>query len=92
MNVGSIKRSGGKCALCIRWDPGWLLVISDLILAILIYYYNVTVCLLQGMVKLGYISNVQDFELRVSLPGRLVGITPITNVSTPYTSALKVYT
>ena len=69
-----------------------MLVISDLILAILIYYYNVTVCLLQGMVMLGYISDVQDFELRVSLPGRLVEITRITNVSTPYTSALKVYT
>jgi len=45
--------------------------------------------LAEGMVMLGYISDVQDFELRVSLPGRLVGIIPITNVSTPYTSALK---
>jgi len=45
--------------------------------------------LAEGMVMLGYISDVQDFELRVSLPGRLVGIIPITNISTPYTAALK---
>lgn len=45
--------------------------------------------LAEGMVMLGYISDVQDFELRVSLPGRMVGIVPITNISTPYTAALK---
>ena len=42
------------------------------------------------MVILGVVSEVQDFELRVSLPGRLVGTVPITNISTPYTTALKV--
>ena len=43
------------------------------------------------MTILGFISEVQDFELRVSLPGRLVGTVPITNISGPYTAALKVY-
>ena len=43
------------------------------------------------MVLLGVVSNVEDLELRVSLPGRLVGVVPLTNVSPAYTAALEVY-
>ena len=32
---------------------------------------------------------ISDLHLLVSLPGRIVGKVPITNVSTPYTEALK---
>lgn len=42
----------------------------------------------EGMNVLGCVSSVGDYELKVSLPGRLVGTVPITHVSKAYTKAL----
>ncbi len=43
----------------------------------------------EGMVLLGVVSSVTEFQLRVSLPGHLVGTVGITAVSKPYTKALR---
>jgi len=43
----------------------------------------------EGQVVLGVISQVLEFELKVSLPGRLVGTIPITNVSPALTARLR---
>jgi len=45
--------------------------------------------LLEGQVLLGFVSQVLEFELKVSLPGHLVGSVPITNISTAYTTRLR---
>ncbi|KAK2709533.1 hypothetical protein QYM36_013261 [Artemia franciscana] len=51
---------------------------------------NLTHNLLSADMKiLGKIMAISDLHLLVSLPGRIVGKVPITNVSTPYTEALK---
>jgi hypothetical protein len=41
------------------------------------------------MVLLGVVQEVQEFELRVSLPGHLQGCVPITNISPAYTAYLR---
>ncbi len=43
----------------------------------------------KGMVLLGCVSSVGEYELRVSLPGHLVGTVPATSISKPYTEALR---
>ncbi len=43
----------------------------------------------RGMVVLGCVSSVGEYELKVSLPGHLVGSVAITDVSGPYTKALQ---
>jgi len=43
----------------------------------------------EGQVLLGFISQVLEFELKISLPGHLVGTVPITNISTTYTTRLR---
>ena len=39
----------------------------------------------EGMILLGCISQVSECDLKVSLPGNLVGTVPISNISEPYT-------
>ncbi len=43
----------------------------------------------KGMVLLGCVSSVADYELKVSLPGHLVATVPITNISKPYSQLLR---
>ena len=43
----------------------------------------------EGQVLLGWVSAVKEFELRISLPGQLVGTVPITNLSPAYTARLR---
>ena len=43
----------------------------------------------EGHVLLGFVSQVLEFELRVSLPNQLVGTVPITNISPAFTSRLR---
>jgi len=43
----------------------------------------------EGQVLLGFVSQVLEFELKISLPGHLVGTVPITNISTAYTTRLR---
>ncbi|XP_023328574.1 protein RRP5 homolog isoform X2 [Eurytemora carolleeae] len=43
----------------------------------------------QGMVLSGVVSEVAEFEVRISLPGHLVASLPITNISSAYTDALR---
>jgi len=43
----------------------------------------------EGQVLLGFISQVLEFELKISLPGHLVGTVPITNISPAYTTRLR---
>ena len=45
--------------------------------------------LTEGLRVLARISEVRDLELKLSLPGRLVAVVPITKISNPYTEALK---
>ena len=45
--------------------------------------------LTEGLKVLARISEVRDLELKLSLPGRLVAVVPITKISNPYTDALK---
>ncbi len=47
--------------------------------------------LTEGLVVLGCVSHVAEYDLKVSLPGRLVGRLPITAVSRPYTKALEAH-
>ena len=46
----------------------------------------------EGLVLLGYISQIQEFELKVSLPGHLVASLPITNISPAFTSRIRAAT
>ena len=46
----------------------------------------------EGQVMLGFISQVLEYELKVSLPGHLVGSVPITNISTDFTNRLRTAT
>ena len=41
------------------------------------------------MVLLGLVQEVQEFQLRVSLPGHLQGAVPITSISPAYTAYLR---
>jgi ribosomal protein S1 len=41
------------------------------------------------MLVLGCVYEVQDYNVLVSLPGRLIGNVPVTNISSPYTKYLK---
>ena len=43
----------------------------------------------QGMVLLGLVQAVEEFQVRVSLPGHLQGCVPITNISPAYTAFLR---
>ena len=43
----------------------------------------------EGQVLLGFISHILEYELKVSLPGHLVGSVPITNISTDFTNRLR---
>jgi len=43
----------------------------------------------EGQVLLGFVSQVTEFEVKVSLPGHLVGTVPITNISPAFTSRLR---
>ena len=43
----------------------------------------------EGQLLLGFISQVQEYELKVSLAGHLVGSVPITNISTVFTNRLR---
>ena len=43
----------------------------------------------EGLKVLGRISEVRDLSLKLSLPGRLVALVPITEISKVYTEALK---
>ena len=43
----------------------------------------------EGQVLLGFISQILEYELKVSLPGHLVGSVPITNISTDFTNRLR---
>lgn len=45
--------------------------------------------LTEGFQTLARISEIKDLEIKLSLPGRLVAHVPITQISTPYTEALK---
>ena len=45
-----------------------------------------------GLVLLGHVSQVLEFELRVSLPGHLVGSLPITNISPAFTARIRAAT
>ena len=45
-----------------------------------------------GQLLLGFVSQVLDYEVKVSLPGHLVGSVPITNISTDFTSRLRAAT
>jgi rRNA biogenesis protein RRP5 len=46
----------------------------------------------EGQTLLGSIFQIGDYDMKVSLPGRLVGTLPITAVSRPYTRALEAIT
>ena len=46
----------------------------------------------EGLVLLGYISQIQEFELKVSLPGHLVASLPITNISPAFTARIRAAT
>jgi hypothetical protein len=41
------------------------------------------------MVLLGVVQEVQEFQLKVSLPNHLQGIVPITSISPAYTAYLR---
>ena len=41
---------------------------------------------------LGFVSQIQEFQLKISLPGRLVGALPITNISPALTARLRAAT
>jgi ribosomal protein S1 len=41
------------------------------------------------MLVLGCVYEVQEYNVLVSLPGRLIGHVPVTNISPPYTKYLK---
>jgi len=43
----------------------------------------------EGQVLLGFVSQILEFELKISLPGHLVGTVPITNISSAYTTRLR---
>jgi hypothetical protein len=43
----------------------------------------------EGMLVLGCVYEVQEYNVLVSLPGRLIGHVPVTNISSPYTQYLK---
>ena len=43
----------------------------------------------EGQILLGFISQILEYELKVSLPGHLVGSVPITNISTDFTNRLR---
>ena len=43
----------------------------------------------EGLVLLGFVSQVGEFELQISLPGQLRGTVPITNISPAFTSRLR---
>ena len=45
--------------------------------------------IVEGMVILGRVSSIRELDLRISLPGRLIASCPITNISGPYTKALR---
>lgn len=45
--------------------------------------------LAEGMVVLGRVQQVQEFGLRVSLPGAITGRVPLTKVSHPYSLLLR---
>lgn len=38
---------------------------------------------------LGCVCDIQEYHIVVSLPGRLIGHVPVTNISSPYTKYLK---
>jgi ribosomal protein S1 len=41
------------------------------------------------MLILGCVCEIQEYNIVVSLPGRLIGHVPITNISAPYTKYLQ---
>ena len=43
----------------------------------------------EGQVLLGFVCQVLEFEVKVSLPGQLVGSVPITNISPAFTARLR---
>lgn len=43
----------------------------------------------EGMLVLGCVCEIQEYHIVVSLPGRLIGHVPVTNISSPYTKYLK---
>ena len=43
----------------------------------------------EGQVLLGFVYQVLEFEVKVSLPGHLVGTVPITNISPAFTARLR---
>jgi ribosomal protein S1 len=43
----------------------------------------------EGMLVLSCVCEVQEYNILVSLPGRLIGHVPVTNISSPYTKYLK---
>ena len=45
--------------------------------------------LTEGQLLLGFVSKVQEYELKISLPGHLVASVPITNISSDFTKRLR---
>ncbi|KAH6947997.1 hypothetical protein HPB50_022431 [Hyalomma asiaticum] len=45
--------------------------------------------LVEGLVVLGRVQQVQEFGLRVSLPGAITGRVSLTNISQPYSLLLR---
>ena len=43
----------------------------------------------EGQLLLGFVSQALEYELKISLPGHLVGSVPITNISTDLTNRLR---
>ena len=46
----------------------------------------------EGLVLLGYVSQIQEFEVKISLPGHLVASLPITNISPAFTARIRAAT
>ena len=46
----------------------------------------------EGLVLLGYVSQIQEFEVKISLPGHLVASLPITNISPAFTARIRTAT
>jgi ribosomal protein S1 len=45
--------------------------------------------LTEGMLVVGCIADIRQYDMWLSLPGRIVGRVPITSISTQYTNALQ---
>jgi len=75
------KAKAKKAALKEDEDEGGLKVLQAEALS-----YNQ---LMEGMTLMAKVSQVRDYDMRLSLPGRLIGSVPIANVNAHYTKALQ---